>query len=164
MSKKTKLSATQEDYLEAIVELIREKGSARVRDIADRLSVARPTVTSALKNLKKHELVDYTPYESVTLTKRGETVAEKISFRHEALSDFLVDVLFLDRKSAEENACRLEHSISDLAMQRLQCFVKFMKQSDVSSKELAKAFKKSCTDKIKEGKCSLPCEGEEISI
>ena len=65
-----KLSASQEDYLEAIWALIWTEGIARVGDIADRLDVSTPSVTGALKSLAKHKLVEYTPHKYVTLTDR----------------------------------------------------------------------------------------------
>lgn len=137
----TKLSASQEDYLETIVRLIRDKGAARVRDIAAHLSVAKPSVTVALRMLRKHKLVNYAPYELVTLTKRGEQAAERISRRHDALSAFFIEILDLDRAAAEANACRIEHAIGDLAMRKLSAFIDFMKTSEVPARNLAQAFR-----------------------
>ena len=71
-----RLTASLEDYLEAVLMLVRQKRVARVRDIAKRVGVGMPSVTTALKGLARRELVNHDPYEAVTLTDRGREVAE----------------------------------------------------------------------------------------
>jgi len=121
------LTATLEDYLEAISRLTEKKGAARVRDIAKALSVHKSTVTAALKSLSEKDLINYAPYELATLTKRGRKVAEEVSRRHRGIRDFLVDVLCIDERTADENACRLEHAMDKVVFQRLGLFARFVK-------------------------------------
>lgn len=149
----SRLSASQEDYLETILELIDEKNAARVRDIADKLNVAKSSVTVALRMLRKRNLVNYEPYELVSLTAEGEELAKRITKRHETLSEFFKDILNLDKHSAEKNACRIEHAIGDKAMQRLECFVDFMKNSTVPANQLSQAFKKHCKSNKEKENC-----------
>ena len=147
------LSSSMEDYLEAILCLIGETGSARVRDIAKRMKVAMPSVTVALRALAKRKLVLYEPYELVTLSDRGQLVAEKIRRRHKVLSDFLTGVLDVDESTAEANACRLEHAVGDGVMQKLNGFLEFMSQSGVPANRLPRAFRKHCEDLRQGGHC-----------
>ncbi len=136
-----KLSASLEDYLEAIVGLLRQTGRARVRDIAEKLAVAKPSVTVALRSLRDRDLVNYAPYGQVTLTDKGTELADGISKRHAKLSAFFVDILDMDRGLAEANACRIEHAIGDTAMARLEDFVEFMANSDCPAKLLPSKFR-----------------------
>jgi len=147
------LTASQEDYLETILGLIRQTGNARVRDIAKWLGVAKSSVTVALRGLAKRALVNYEPYQLVTLTDRGQVLAERIRRRHNALSGFFTNVLDVDGEIAEANACRIEHAVGDGVMRRLSCFVEFMSESSVPAKELPQAFREYCTQHRRSGDC-----------
>ncbi|MFP4141707.1 MAG: metal-dependent transcriptional regulator [Planctomycetota bacterium] len=120
-----KLTASQEDYLEAILLLVREGRVARVRDIAAHVGVGKPSVTAALKTLAKRELVNYDPYQYITLTEAGRAAAERVERRHHVIKDFLTAILGIDPETAEENACRMEHAVDQQVMQRLQAFAEF---------------------------------------
>ncbi len=65
------LSASLEDYLEAIFQIVAEKPAARVKDIAKKLNVAGPSVTGALQALTERKLINYAPYELITLTPKA---------------------------------------------------------------------------------------------
>ena len=103
------LSASLEDYLEAILQLERASRVARVSEIAEQLSVSRPSVTGALKNLAGRGLVSHARYGHVTLTTEGTRIALEVEGRHLAIRDFLMDVLGIHAQQAETTACRLEH-------------------------------------------------------
>jgi DtxR family Mn-dependent transcriptional regulator len=113
------ISASMENYLEAIYLLTREKSVARSRDIAGRLGVNRSSVTGALKALRERRLVNYEPYGYVTLTRTGRDAARRVRRRHEALRDFFVNCLAIDEHEADEAACRMEHGISKHIVDRL---------------------------------------------
>jgi DtxR family Mn-dependent transcriptional regulator len=147
------LTASQEDYLEAILGLIRQAGNARVRDIAEQLNVAKSSVTFALRGLAKRDLVNYEPYQLITLTDQGRALAEQIRRRHKALSGFFTDVLDVDAGIADANACRIEHAVGDGVMRRLSCFVEFMSSSSVAAKELPRAFREYCARHRQSGDC-----------
>jgi DtxR family Mn-dependent transcriptional regulator len=120
------LSDSLEDYLEAIHHIVRAKGAARGKDISERLKVNRSSVTGALRSLAEKKLVNYAPYDLVTLTPEGGRVAERIIHRHEVLKDFIKRVLGLEEGVAEENACRMEHAVSEAVLDRLAQFIGFI--------------------------------------
>ena len=120
-----KLTGSQEDYLEAIYALTLESGAARVRDIAKRLAVGKSAVSAALKALAKRDLVNYDPYELVTLTGRGRAAASRVDWRHRTLKRFLMEVLGIDDERAETNACRMEHAMDDVVLDRLTRMTEF---------------------------------------
>lgn len=103
------LSASQEDYLEAILQLERSSRVARVSDIALQLNVSRPSVTGALKSLVGRGLVSHARYGHATLTEEGTKIAVEVERRHVAIRGFLIDVLGIEEEQAEITACRLEH-------------------------------------------------------
>ncbi len=119
MSPNTQLSASQEDYLEAVYHIAREKKVARAKDIAKRLDVRASSVTNALRMLSSLGLINYAPYDLITLTEAGLTKAEDIVSRHEALTNFMVTVLGVDPVEANEAACKMEHSVPKSIVNRL---------------------------------------------
>jgi DtxR family Mn-dependent transcriptional regulator len=121
------LSESLEDYLEAIHHIVRRKGAARGKDISLRLKVNRSSVSGALRTLAEKKLVNYAPYDIVTLTAEGRDVAQRIVRRHEVLRDFISRVLGLDDRIAEENACRMEHAASQPVLDRLAQFIEFIR-------------------------------------
>lgn len=121
------LSQSLEDYLEAIYEIALRKKAARAKDISDRLGVNRSSVTSALHTLADRNLVNYTPYDIITLTSEGERTAASISNRHAVLRDFLVDVLGVERDKADQSACGMEHAVSEEILDRLTRFVDWVR-------------------------------------
>lgn len=120
------LSATLEDYLGVIFRLQKEKKYARVRDIAQRSQVAKSAVTFALRTLSEKGLVNYEPYEPVTLSPEGSEQAERILLRRRILEDFLANVLGLTPERAEAAACGMEHAIDPESMERFVCFLAFV--------------------------------------
>ncbi len=120
------LSASLEDYLEAIFHIENEKRATRAKDIVDRLQVKGASVTAALRILSQKKLVNYAPYDLITLTTKGRAIAEDIVYRHTTLRDFLVKVLAINEQDAEEAACKIEHDISTSVVDRLTQFIKFL--------------------------------------
>jgi len=119
MTSKDKLTASQEDYIEAIFHISAKKMAARAKDIATRLDVRASSVTGALRNLGAMGLINYAPYDIITLTEKGRVVAEDIVHRHQALQHFLVHVLGVEPQEADEAACRMEHSVPATIVDRL---------------------------------------------
>ena len=93
MSRKETLSSNMEDYLEAIFHISEEKQAARAKDIADRVQVNKSSVTGALRSLSEKGLVNYAPYDIITLTAKGKKLASEIVRRHEALKEFFIKIL-----------------------------------------------------------------------
>lgn len=150
MKKKTSLSASLEDYMEAIYHIIDEKLVARSKEIAARLGVSRASVTEALRALSKKGLINYEPYEAITMTEMGKKVAEDVIFRHDSLKKFFIEVLALEEKIAEEAACRVEHAAPPEVINRMINFIDFMQHCPRGGEELIKGFANYCeTDKTK---------------
>jgi len=147
------LSRSLEDYLETVLFLVRRQRVARVRDIAKHLTVGMPAVTAALKILSNRKMVNYDPYQVVTLTEKGREVAEEISQRHFLLLQFLADVLGLDGPSAEANACRMEHAVDQDLLQRLQQFMRFIHDCPRAGRSLVEHFSKYCRERPDPGRC-----------
>ncbi len=127
MKEKTKLSASLEDYLEAIYLISRENGEARSKKIKEHLQVSGPSVTEALQVLSEKGLVNYAPYESITLTPQGDSLARGVLHRHETLRDFFIDVLGIDAKLADEGACKMEHVASGNIINRMVKYTQYLK-------------------------------------
>jgi DtxR family Mn-dependent transcriptional regulator len=123
--RKPDISASLEDYLEAIFWLVREQKVARSKDIAERLNVSKPSVTGALRQLTAGGYINYDPYRYVTLTEAGERAARAVVERHRLLADFLERVLRVDAESADANACRMEHVVGEDVLERLSAFMRF---------------------------------------
>ncbi len=116
------LTSNMEDYLEVILNLQQEQRVARVKDVAQRLNVKMPSVTGAMKGLAEKGLVNYERYSYLTLTAAGEKIAQEIGDRHRTFYNFLTKVLELDHRTAELDACRLEHATSRKTFARIKEF------------------------------------------
>ncbi len=126
---KENLSASMEDYIEAISRIMAEKQAVRAKDIAERLNVTRPSVSGALRTLVKSGLIDHVPYDVITLTNKGALVAKDIIHRHESLREFFVDILDIEEGEAETAACSVEHVVSKDIVDKLAAFVKKTKKN-----------------------------------
>lgn len=144
MKEKIDLSASLEDYIEAIYHIIDEKLVARSKEIAARLKVSRASVTEALRALSKKGLINYAPYEAITLTDMGKTVAEDVIFRHDALKSFFIEVLAIDPATAEEGACRIEHAAPPEIIARMISFTSFMQVCPRAGDDMIKGFADYC--------------------
>ena len=134
------LSASLEDYLEAIYNIIQEKQAVRAKDIAARLKVSNASVTGALKTLAKRRFLNYAPYDVISLTPEGERIAREIVRRHEVLKDFFVKVLSVDVGQADKVACRLEHDIPADIVDRLVKFIEFLEICPLGGQRLIEGF------------------------
>ena len=119
-------TASMEDYLEAIAKLGEGKKVVKVKQLSQMLGVKMPSVTSALKKLSEQELVEHERYGHIKLTPEGDELARDVICRHEALTRFFAQALGIDRETAGEDACKIEHVISPLSMERLAKFVEFI--------------------------------------
>lgn len=153
MKEKTDLSASLEDYIEAIYHIIEEKLVARSKEIAAKLSVSRASVTEALRALSRRGLINYAPYEAITLTDEGKIVAEDVIFRHEALKRFFIEVLAIDTTIAEEGACRIEHSAPPEIIARMISFTEFIKICPRGGDDLIEGFAEYCAKGKQGEKC-----------
>ncbi len=123
------LTPSLEDYLEAILLLERKNRVARVKEIADNLQVQMPSVTGALKNLKKKGLINYEKNSYISLTEKGLSVATAIENKHEIILSFLGKILNLPPEEAKEQACKIEHVITSETAKRLKNCTTFLEQN-----------------------------------
>jgi DtxR family Mn-dependent transcriptional regulator len=126
-------TASMEDYLEAIANLGKGRKVVRVKQISVMLGVKMPSVTSALKKLSERELVEHERYGHIKLTPEGNKVAHDVIRKHKALTRFFAQALGINKETAEEDACKIEHVISSLSMERLAKFVEFMEVCPLGS-------------------------------
>lgn len=116
-------SETAEDYVEAIAEIIAEKSTCRVVDLATRFAVSHVTVSRTLSRLVSLALVETEPYQPVRLTRQGRALASRSKERHEVVYQFLI-ALGVSPKTAAIDTEGIEHHVSPETLKRFQDFTK----------------------------------------
>ena len=122
-----KLSSTTEDYLETIAILKQKNAVARVRDISSLLKVDRSSVAAAVKKLSENGFVIHERYGYVDLTPEGKRIAAEVSNKHKKLLEFLTEILDIDPVVADQDACKMEHSVSGETLEKMTKFVEFVR-------------------------------------
>ena len=113
------LQESGEMYLETILVLSQRTGFVRAIDIGEEMGYSKPSVNRAVGILRQGGYIHVAEDGGITLTESGRTVAEKIYERHRLLSSFLIS-LGVDEKTASEDACKMEHVISDASMEAIK--------------------------------------------
>ena len=109
-----------EEYLEAILDLSKQEDElVRITALSERVGVSPASATEAAQRLAREGLVDYVPYRGVALSDKGRQAARRLKRKHRLLEVMLVKLLGLGPKGAHQEACRLEHSLSDSTEQAL---------------------------------------------
>ena len=108
-----------EMYLETILVLSKKSAPVRSLDVAKQLNVSKPSVSRAMGILKNGNYIVIDEQGYITLTTEGSKIAKKIYERHVVISELLME-LGVDMKTAEEDACRIEHVISDKTFKALK--------------------------------------------
>lgn len=137
-----KLSRSQEDYLEEIYNQVVKNGYAKVTEISNSLNVKKASVTGALNTLSAKKLINYEPYSKITLTKTGEDFARTIHEKHENLREFFENVLGLSKDEASDNACRMEHIVSENFFTNFVKFSDFIRDYSRQNSDFLKQYKK----------------------
>ena len=106
-----RIHKSAEDYLEMILRLNEEKGYARSVDIATGLGVSKPSVSVAMKQLREGGYITMDKDNYISLTDTGMEIAQRIYERHKVLTRMLT-MIGVDEKTAEDDACKVEHDIS----------------------------------------------------
>jgi DtxR family transcriptional regulator, Mn-dependent transcriptional regulator len=120
-----KISESGEDYLEAIVELGgTPETPIRSVDVATAMNVSKASVNKSVSNLKEKGYVNQPFYGDITLTKKGYEYGTSVHNRHQLLFHFLTKGLGIDEKIADEEACQMEHAISDNSFKKWSAFIK----------------------------------------
>ena len=147
------LTASLEDYLEAIYCIVQEKHAVRAKDISKRLKVNRSSVTGALHALAQRKLINYAPYDVIDLTSAGTTLAKDVVHRHETLKMFFTKVLSIQETDAEDAACKMEHAVPPKILQRFLDFVNFVECCPRGGEKWIKGFGYYCESPKQAGNC-----------
>lgn len=124
--REAELSSNMEDYLETIYLQDLEGIAAKVKNIADVMGVSKPSVTEALSVLQDRGLVLHQKYGDIELTEKGRDMASKIYFRHALFTRFFHNVLAIPEELAEDDACKVEHMVSETTVRRIHALVKYL--------------------------------------
>lgn len=114
-----------EQYIETIDQIQQEKGYAKVKDVASTLAVGLPTVTEMFGKLDEAGLINYEKWSGVTLTEKGQAMADRLRKKHETLMEFMT-ILGVPEDVADSDACAMEHNVSAETLDRLTRFVDFV--------------------------------------
>ncbi|WP_040197317.1 metal-dependent transcriptional regulator [Candidatus Soleaferrea massiliensis] len=118
-----KLYESGENYLETILMLQNRIGSVRSIDIANELGYSKPSISRAMSILRSADYIVMEKSGEIVLTETGRAIAEKIYERHLTISKFLMLTLGVDSETADEDACRIEHIISEKTFDRMREWV-----------------------------------------
>lgn len=113
------MTSSLEDYLEAVFVISKQKNSVRLTDIAEYLGVSKPSVNRAVNTLTQNGYLEHVTYGDIVITPQGETYAANVLRRHKLIKHFLIDTLGVDEKTAENDACQMEHVMSSSTIERL---------------------------------------------
>lgn len=116
---KHRADESQEDYLETILLLQKRLGQVRSIDIANEMNFTKPSVSVAMKNLRGKAYITMSESGYITLTESGRKKAESVLERHTILSDWLIG-LGVSRQTALEDACRVEHDLSEESFEAIK--------------------------------------------
>jgi len=148
------LTKSLETYLLAIDNLLENKKTIIVKDVADFLHFGGATTSEAIKKLKEKGYVNYEPYGNITLTSLGEKTVIIKKYRHNTITKFLNKVLDIDLQKAENNAEAIEYSMTDDVLSRFVNFMDFMEQCTCSEPKWIK----SCKSTLETGQLSNKCK------
>ena len=131
-----KSAEATEDYLETINQLMDEKGYAASVDIAERMNVSKPTVTSIVKKLHNQGFLIHEKYRGMKLTDKGKQLAEEMHQKHELLTSFL-KFFGVDERTSRADAEKIEHGLDLQTVEKLSAFTEFF----LSNPELIQRYK-----------------------
>ncbi|MBR6257849.1 MAG: metal-dependent transcriptional regulator [Lachnospiraceae bacterium] len=126
------MNESAENYIKTIYALKKKLKSVRSIDIANEMGFSRASVSAAVANLKKKDLIIVKNNGAIEFTVQGEKIAGDIYERHATLSGFLMDVAGVDEKTAKEDACRIEHFISPSTLEGIKKFIKGHHKDELS--------------------------------
>jgi DtxR family Mn-dependent transcriptional regulator len=125
------LTPSLEDYLEAVLVAGMDRRVVRVKDISSALNVTAPSVIGAMKQLEARGLVSHERYGYIELTGKGRERANQTYTTHKTLKRFLEEILGIDSKTAERDACRMEHYIGQKSLKGIMQLMRFIENCPV---------------------------------
>ena len=132
------LSASLEDYLELICNLLETSESVKAVELSRKLNVSRASVSEALAKLAEKELILYEGHKGITITEKGLKKAKEVISKHNTLTSFFENTLCMSIEQASNNACKIEHVISDELFERIKLFQAYIS----SHQDIINDFKK----------------------
>ncbi len=126
-----KIEKTAQDYLEAMLMMKESHGYIRSIDVAEKLGVTKPSVSYTVKRLRENGYLTMDPDGLITLTKEGMDIARKTYERHKTLTLFLMSI-GVDAKTAEDDACKIEHDLSERTYKALLSHIEKGKTDEVA--------------------------------
>ena len=126
------VSSNIEDYLENIYLFVkRYKRPIKTTELANILNVNPSAITSMAKKLHSEGYVIYEPYVGIMLSEKGKDIAKRTLRKHIILEEFLKTYLKVDAKKSSEEACKLEHAVSEETIEKLYEFMNKLKKSNI---------------------------------
>lgn len=117
-----RIKESAENYLESILIIKNKKGYVRSIDVANELSVSKPSVSVAMKNFREDGYITVDKEGFITLTEKGMDVANRMYERHLVIAKALI-ALGVDEETAYEDSCKIEHHISDISFDKIKAFL-----------------------------------------
>ena len=148
-----KLTESLEKYLLAIYDISKNNSNIIVKDVSNYLKIGGASTASAIRTLAKKGLINYIPYGNISLTQSGFNTVQLKLYRHNAISNFLNQVLEIEKTSADKNASAIEYSMTEDVLIKFVHFLDFMKQCSCKEPK----WMKSCKHSLKKGKMSEKC-------
>ena len=109
-----------EDYLETILMLQKRQGYVRSIDIANELEYTKPSISRAMKILKEKDFIKMDENKMIVLTEKGKEKAQEVYERHRIIKQLLMEILHVDEDTAEQDACRIEHVVSEMTFEQMK--------------------------------------------
>lgn len=113
------IKESAENYLEAILVIKKKKGYVRSIDIANELKITKPSVSVAMKHFREEEYITIDSDGGISLTDKGNKIAESVYERHEVIARALM-AIGVDEETAYEDSCKIEHDISEKTFEKLK--------------------------------------------
>lgn len=119
----------EEEYLEAIFDIVDDKGYAKVTDVANELDLGLSAVTEMFQKLDDKGYINYKKYSGVTLTEKGEGIARSLLNSHKIWEDFFANI-GVDRDVADEEACKIEHVVDPEITEKVDEFISRLRDDE----------------------------------
>lgn len=140
MPKPKAITSSIEDYLKSICRIEEDRGVVRVKEISQAMNVTYPSTSGILKKMEGMGLVEHERYGYVKLTEEGRGHAERVLNRERKIEAFFRDVLRLPDALASEDACRMEHAMSEETAGRLLSFLDYLATDSPARNRFLEAF------------------------
>ncbi|MFT4303958.1 MAG: metal-dependent transcriptional regulator [Candidatus Woesearchaeota archaeon] len=125
------LTRTQEDYLHDISSLIKTKGYARVRDLAEIHNVTPASVSIMMNSLRKFDLINQDSHSPITLTEKGKSIANVVKNKHILFEEFFI-LLGIPKEIAAKDALKIEHSLHPKTINKIKFFIEHCNKNNLT--------------------------------